>query len=66
MELFIVYNEEQDSISGFDISGVFDDLRDAISWAKSEGNGQKIFKTTTGPINWNAMGSSKNQTRWWD
>lgn len=50
--IYLVYREEQDSISGFDFTGIFDNKTAAQNFAESEGPGYKVFETTFGPIDW--------------
>lgn len=55
MEIYLVVGEEHDSPSGYDISGIFITREAAVSWARSEGNGQKVVKTIPGPIDWSKI-----------
>ena len=66
LAIYLVYSEEPESTCGYEISGVFGSLSDAISWAKSEGNGQMIFQSSLGPIDWKGMDANKNKTKWFD
>lgn len=55
MEIFIVYGTDPETSSGFYISGIFNDSHQAAMWVLSEENGQRILKTTFGPIEWDKM-----------
>jgi hypothetical protein len=53
--IFIVYCDDQDSSSGVSFSGIFDNVGDALNWARSEGPDYKVLQTNFGPIEWNKI-----------
>ena len=50
--IYVVFCENQDSTTGIDFTGIFDNMQEAINWARSEGPEFKVCQTQFGPIEW--------------